>query len=300
MTDPTNRILLPVDVTHANKELVSMLSALIPLQNADVLLLSVRESLPSYESVLSTVADFPEDFAHTFEKKARTVLEELQSQLSKAGASVRMEIVSGPAGMMIDQIARDEHYRIIALSPGSHSRVEQFFLGSTSSRVVKHADGTILLLRPSHDPELKQVVFGIDGSPQSHEAMKAAVKQFKLKERKVGVTLCHVVTIPSALTFVSPVEFVAAIENNLSMEGETILATAEKELAELGITDAELMLRHGDPSIELLIAVKHKKANLLVIGAQGRTAVQHFLLGSVSSRIAMHAPCSTAVIKPTK
>ncbi|HEY9784089.1 MAG TPA: universal stress protein [Candidatus Obscuribacterales bacterium] len=299
MPSQPNRILLPIDVTHPTKDLVNHLSALIPLQGAEVLLLSVREELPSYERMLASMADFPEDIAHRFKSKAESVLKAFQDDLEFLGAKVKTEIVSGPAGMMIDRVARDENYNQIFLAPGSHSRVETFLLGSTSARVVKHAPGTVVVLRepPEKAADLKHVVFGVDGSPQSRHALLEAVDGFQLKERGTAITLCHVVAVPGVLTFISPVEFVAALENNLSMEGETILAAAEKALSEKGIKNAELMLRHGDPSTELIQAAKARKAGMLVIGAQGRTAVQHFLLGSVSTRIATHAECSVAVVK---
>lgn len=300
MAEQHNRILLPVDVTHDNDDIVRLLSTIVPLQGAEVLLLTVREQLPSYESILSSVADFPDDIAHVFEQKARTVLDGLKSQLEALGARVGIEIASGPAGMTIEQVAKDEKFYLTCVLPAKHWAAERFFLGTTSTHVVKHVPGTTLLLRPSDSDDLKDVVIGIDGSPQSHAALKTAVKQFDLKGRGSKITLCHVVSIPGALTFVSPVEFVAAIENNLSMEGETILAQGEKELSELGIKGAELMMRHGDPATELIQAAKHKRAGLLVIGAQGRTAVQHFLMGSVSTKIATQALCSTAVVKVVK
>jgi len=36
---------------------------------------------------------------------------------------------------------------------------------------------------------------------------------------------------------------------------------------------------------------------LIVVGAQGRSAVEQFFLGSVSHKLSLHAPCSTVVVK---
>ncbi|MBC8000451.1 MAG: universal stress protein [Leptolyngbya sp.] len=294
------RVLLPIDVTHPTEDIAERLEQIMPLDGLQTHILSVQELLPSYEGLLSSVADFPEDASNQFTVKARKVLDTLGETLTKKGAKVTTEQVSGPAAAMIEKVVKDENFHITALSPGSHSRVETFFLGSTTGRVAKHVAGTILVLRngPTSGP-LEQVVFGLDGSEKAKNAMIQAVKLFKLKERSVKITIVSVVFVPTALTFISPVEFVAAINSNANIACETILADAEKTLSDLGIAieNMEIMLRHGDPSNELLQAAKATRAGLLVIGAQGHAAVQHFLLGSVAQRAVMHAPCPVAIVK---
>lgn len=301
MSSVTNgRVLLPVDVTHPTKDLAERLEQILPLSGVKAHLLSVREELPSYERLLSAVADFPEDVPHTFDTKAKKVLEEIGAGLSKRGAAVTQEVVSGPTVGMIEKVANDENFTFTALAPGSHSRVEQFFMGSTTLRVAKHCPGMVLVLRNSQIAgPLETVVFGVDGSEHSVKAMIDAVNTFKLVERGVKLVLCSVAFVPTALTFVSPVEFIAAIESNANLAAETILANAEKTLADLGAKpeSIEIMARHGDPSVELLQAVKARQAGLLVIGAQGHSAVEHFFLGSVSQRAITHAPCPVAVVR---
>ena len=90
------------------------------------------------------------------------------------------------------------------------------------------------------------------------------------------------------------------IENNLLLEGETFLAEGKNILAEHGLKRVDCVLKEGDPATEIINLAFASEADLVVIGAQGRTAVQHFLLGSVSHRIATRCPCSTAVVKPER
>lgn len=301
MASLTNgRVLLPVDVTHPTKDLAERLEQIMPLSGLKAHLLSVREELPSYERLLATVADFPEDVPHAFEAKAKKVLDGVAETLSKKGAEVSQELVSGPTVAMIEKVARDEDFTFTALAPGAHSKVELFFLGSTTLRVAKHCPGMVLVLRNAQDTgELDTVVCGLDGSENAKTAMVQAIKAFKLSERNVKLVLCSVAFVPTALTFVSPVEFIAAIESNANLAAETILADGEKTACDLGVKqeNIELMARHGDPSNELLQAAKARKAGLLVIGAQGHSAVERFFLGSVAQRAVMHAPCPVAVVR---
>lgn len=301
MASLTNgRVLLPIDVTHPTKDLAERIGQIMPLEGLKAHLLSVREELPSYERLLATVADFPEDLPHKFETKAKQVLDKVGETLSSQGAEVTQEMVAGPPVAMIEKVAKDENFSLTALAPGAHSSVELFFLGSTSLRVAKHCPGLVLILRNAQETgPLESVVFGVDGSENAKAAMIEAIKTFKLAERNVKIVLCSVSFVPTALTFVSPVEFIAAIESNANLAAETILADSEKTACDLGVKqeNIELMMRHGDPSNELLQATKARRAGLLVIGAQGHTAVEHFFLGSVSQRAVTHAPCPVAVLR---
>ena len=158
----------------------------------------------------------------------------------------------------------------------------------------------VLVLRNAQETgKLETVVVGLDGSENAKFAMSQAIKTFKLAERGVKLVLCSVAFVPTALTFVSPVEFIAAIESNANLAAETILADGEKTAFDLGVKqeNIEMMARHGDPSNELLQAAKARRAGLLVTGAQGHSAVEHFFLGSVAQRAVMHAPCPVAVVR---
>ncbi len=293
------KVLLPIDLVHPVKPTVNELASLLSLEEAEVLLLYVKEELPAYENVLEIQADFSEDWVHEVEKRAQVVFADATSQLLPYCTHVHTEIVVGPAALMIETVARDENFELTALTPGSHSAVESFFLGSVSSKVVKHGPATVLILRPRAETvaQPKHVIMCIDGSTQSHYATKQAAKQFKLQSSDTKITLIHVVSVADVMKLISPVEYISLVESNLLLQGETFLADGKRILSELGCNQVECVIKEGDPATEIINLAKTLPADLVVTGAQGRTAVQHFLLGSVSHRIAMHAPCSTAVIK---
>lgn len=293
---PIPKILLPVDIQHPHEEVVDQLDALLKLAGVKVHLLYVKDELPAYEQILGTMADFPDDWKNELGKKINEVLDQLKLKLQQRGADVTTEVVSGPAAMMIEAVARDEGFEMVAMMPGSHSRVQQYLIGSTASRVVGHAPGTVLILRQSA-ATLKNVVIGIDGSDASLRAAKSAVQLFQLTERDVQITLVNVVSVTGIFKFISLVRFVAAVEDNLVMSGEAALTDAQNQLSEMGLKSIDFVLKNGEPADEILKVADSLNAQLIVIGAQGRSAVEKFLIGSVSSRISTYAKCSTAVIK---
>lgn len=296
------KLLLPVDIVHPVEPTINELKRLVDLKNCQVTMLYVKEELPSYERMIEGLADIKERFNNDVEKKAKAFFNELTPQVEPLCQSLDTEIVGGTAAMMIEAVAKDEKQDLTALTPGVHAKVEEFFLGSVSSKVVKHGPGTVLICRPNGKApdKISKVVIGVDGSPQSREAVLQAAKLFKLKESGAEITLIHVVSVADVLKLVSPVEYIGIVENNMLMEGETFLANAKQALAEQGIDKVFCVLKEGDPATEILNLTKSLPADLVVIGAQGRNAVQHFLLGSVSHRIAMHSPVTTAVVKSSR
>ncbi len=292
------KVLIPVDIAHPHDDLTEHVSWILPIKDSDVKLLFVKEILPSYERVVSSMADFPDDWSHQIDKKADEVLEPLQKRLIEAGAKVTAEVVSGSPEHMIATVGKDDGISITVIAPGQHSNIEKFFLGSTSSSVVKLATGTVLLLKDhrGHD-QLTHVIFGVDGSEESNNALKMGAEQLKLAERKVKVTILHAVSVPPLVSMFSPAEVAVSVQKNMEMEGETMLASALKILKDLGVENVEPRLVQGEPAWELIRYAEHTNAQLIITGAGGHKFVEHALVGSVASRIVTHAKCSTAIIK---
>lgn len=293
------KILFPLDMTNPVDKALDQVAALLPLQDREVHLLYVNEAWPSYENVIGASGQFADDFRKVVEEKAQAKLSEASTMLAGKCQKVTKEIVSGPPAMMIETVARDEHCDLTVVMPGRHPAVEQALLGSVSSNVVKHGPGTILIVRPqeNYPKQLKNVLIGVDGSPNAKEAMLKAVKIFELDKRDVRVLLLHAVDVADPLKFISPVEFISRVEQNLILEGETFLADAKRLLADAGVKHVDIALKEGKPAHEMVEVAKAVPADLIIAGAEGRTAVQHFLLGSVSHNIAMHAPCAVAIVK---
>jgi nucleotide-binding universal stress UspA family protein len=256
----------------------------------------VKEELPSMENSLRSLGG-PDEFDQQVRAQAKKVLDSFESQLTKLGAKVTQEVAAGPAAMMIETIARDGSYAITVLPPGSKEGVERYFLGTVSSKVVRHAPGTVLLLRGEPSAKLARVLIGLDGSEQALRALEQSVDLFKLNEKSANITLVNVVSVHPIFTMVSPVSYMTLVEGNLKMSGEAVLAEGEKRLSDVGIKHAEMKQVEGNPADCMIKMASEVNANLIVVGAQGKGMIEHFLMGSTSTRLADHANCSIAVFK---
>ena len=60
----------------------------------------------------------------------------------------------------------------------------------------------------------------------------------------------------------------------------------------------QTQLREGaDVAKEIFAAAEESGANLIMLGCKGEGAIKRFLLGSVTSRVARHAPCSVWAVR---
>jgi len=279
---------------------LSRLQSLVGLKGSEVTLLYVQEQLPSFEAVLSTQADFPDDLGHQVEKAARAELDKLAEQFKSAGAQVKVEIVHGPPAYMIEQVARDQGAHLMIVTAGNGAG-ERFLIGSTSQHVIRHSPCSVLILRaPKAAEEIKalnKILVAVDGSDKCLQAVVSAVENLNLEKSTLNIHIAHVVTLSPLVASFTPQSFVAALEENMIMEGEVALANAQKVFSDRGYKSVDIEVAHGNSAGEIIKMADKTGAGLIVIGSQGKGAVKHFLMGHVANRIVTHASAPTVVAR---
>jgi nucleotide-binding universal stress UspA family protein len=140
---------------------------------------------------------------------------------------------------------------------------------------------------------MDSIVVGTDGSPNGEAAVKQATRIAKDR----GGRLHLVSAFPEAPSFSESIASSAKRQPvNLREVAESVLGRAEAEAESQGV-DVMTHARGGDPAQVLLQVAEEQQADLIVIGARGLTGFQRFLLGSVSSKLAHHAPCSLMIVR---
>jgi nucleotide-binding universal stress UspA family protein len=75
-----------------------------------------------------------------------------------------------------------------------------------------------------------------------------------------------------------------------------VLARDERRFREAGFA-VEKHAREGDPAHVIIDVATEKEADLIAVGARGSTGVRRFMLGSVASKLAHHAPSSLLIVR---
>jgi len=136
---------------------------------------------------------------------------------------------------------------------------------------------------------MKKVLIAYDGSEGAKRALQTAVELFR--KREVVVTVVGVAEGMPLYGFAGTLPSPEQQE-----ERQRQLEEAEKTLAEHGIAST-LAKRSGDPATAILDEAQTEGADVIVMGTRGLSGPERWLLGSVSTKVLHHAPCSVLVAR---
>ena len=132
-------ILVPIDMAHLD-EWKSTLEAAATLGggHADITLLNVVEDIPNWAAV-----ELPRGIR---EKSLQDSKEELETIASSASTDLKVEVRAGHPYKTILEVAEEKNVDLILIT--SHKPdLQDYFLGSTAAKVVRHARCSVLVIR---------------------------------------------------------------------------------------------------------------------------------------------------------
>jgi nucleotide-binding universal stress UspA family protein len=208
----------------------------------------------------------------------------------QAGAALKSLKLNGRVvterGPVAATVAKAAGRGVQLLSVGSRGldAIDRFMLGSVSTHVIHHVSCSVLVVREAPRP-IRRIVLGIDGSAASKRAVQFFVKTLRPRataREPITVTVTH------AMPFLNYPE--------LREAGKGLVEECGAKLLRAGYR-VEKLATIGNPADELLKAAETHKADVIVTGAKGLSAIGRFLLGSASTRVVQHAHCSVLVVR---
>jgi nucleotide-binding universal stress UspA family protein len=137
------KILVGLDGSDVAQRAFERALDLAVLCSAELHVLSVEEKLPAYASTVGEVNE-EERFEHRYFLKVQA---DARLRAAERGVPFRAEVRPGHAADALVRKARNEAFDLIVIGHTGHSRLHQFFLGSTADRVVEHASCAVLVVR---------------------------------------------------------------------------------------------------------------------------------------------------------
>ena len=132
-------ILVPVDVAHVAKvnTIINNVSVLCG-SNSKIILLNVVEEIPNWAAV-----ELPKGIQ---DKSVRSSLKELQALAGSTDTEMEVEVRIGHPYKTILEVAKEKSADLIIVA--SHQPgLQDYFLGSTAAKVVRHASCSVLVVR---------------------------------------------------------------------------------------------------------------------------------------------------------
>lgn len=142
---------------------------------------------------------------------------------------------------------------------------------------------------------LKKILTATDFSPHSDVAITYAAEFSK----KFGaeVVLCHVMERPDLITQLPPVSEGYFPPNFGEIQEQHAHTHCQGVLAKAGLSNARIVLRQGNPYVEIVRTAREENADLIIIGTHGRGMIAHVLLGNVAEKIVRAAPCPVLTVR---
>lgn len=132
-------ILVPIDVTQAEKGKVAIdVARVLGEEGARIMLINVVENIPAYVAA---------EIAGDINEKAREDAHgDLENMVKAAGVKADVEVRSGSPATAILAAAEEKGADLIIVA--SHQPgLQDYLLGSTAGRVVRHATCSVLVVR---------------------------------------------------------------------------------------------------------------------------------------------------------
>jgi nucleotide-binding universal stress UspA family protein len=142
-----------------------------------------------------------------------------------------------------------------------------------------------------------KIILALDHSENSSEALRWVRRvEWPAGSRVIVMSAVAAALLPVSDAFAPEPEITSAIHDQQVKASRTLVQRAVRTLRDIGMP-AESRVVNGDPREQIVDLARNERADLIVVGSRGRTGLTKLVLGSVSSHVVTHAPCTVVVVK---
>jgi nucleotide-binding universal stress UspA family protein len=305
------RILVPLDGSPLAEAVLPEVKELAALHEAEVVLVRVAwaHAFPGMSAVDAQVRAVDE---------AQAYLALVETDLVAHGLSVRSVVRYGHAAEEILDHARVENADLIAMSTHGRSGVRRWVLGSVAETVVRHAAVPVLLVRLTGPAPVRATSAPAKAAtPSSLQSTAAAPIRHILcpVDLTAGCRDVMVAADAMATRFGADLTILHAVYDPLDATCSHIPHPPMEQLREEMIRVAEAKLRRqvrralgpsprasvvvvaGSPLQQILRFARTHRVDLIIMGTEGRTGLDHMIMGSTAERVVRTAPCPVLSIR---
>jgi nucleotide-binding universal stress UspA family protein len=301
-----NKILACVDGSEASPLVIRQALKWAAQQGAESLeILHVVDSKIEFP-VLASEFDEAADPRGEVEAKVGVKVEEMVKANLDDGEEVawKIKIITGRPYEVIIRRAREVGADLILLGHRRLSGWERLLLGSVASKVVPYAPCHVLVVRPGLE-KLGKVLVALDGTDESHAVASFGLDQARLLGAE-EVLFLHVVEEVTEATYTYWGSFTVGPEyyaraRKTAEEGMSQLMAELSRSREGTLPLCRTRVEVGRSHAMIIDLAEKEKADLVIVGDRGvSSALEGFLLGSVSAKVVRYSPASVLVYRLPK
>jgi nucleotide-binding universal stress UspA family protein len=274
------RILVPLDGSDLARNVLSQVSRLLLYEDGEVLLVRAVGVPPGDQSDVVEVPSL-------LQAQAVKYLEEVAAPLASQGARVRTIARLGNAADVILDVAAEEKATLVAMSTHGRSGIARWALGSVAEKVLRASPIPVLAVRSfsgetaagTAELALKKILVPMDAADLSKEIVGPATELAKLFGSEI--VLLHVCY---GMDCTLPIPQVTAADGEFRAAGVPV----------------RVVLKRGNPALEILETAAAEKADLIAMTTHGRAGLTRWTLGSVTEKVLRGSTVPLLVARPSK
>ena len=290
------RILCPIDFSEFSMHALEQAVALAHASGAEITTVHVfvaPDPIAELVPVGGAVALERVALSAGYRRQLETELTEFVAPVKAGGVPVTTRIGQGAPATVIVDTAAAIHADLIVMGTHGRSGFQRLLLGSVTEKVLRKAGCPVLTVprRAANTTELtfENILCAIDFSQASLHALDIALSM---------ADECH-----GRLTVINVLELLP--EGSLGIDGQPVLDTTDlraeleqnaRQQMAAAIPDArrhscdiQELITMGRPYREILRVAEQERADLIVVGVQGRGAVDLAFFGSTTQHIVRQA-----------
>jgi nucleotide-binding universal stress UspA family protein len=229
--------------------------------------------------------------------------EEAEKVRAMGGEVAGSHAGAGSADAEILRFAEELGAGLVILGSRGFGPLRRAVMGSVSSSVVRHAHGSVLVVRgdgPEGNHLPGRILLAFDGSKEADAATRAAVEISNATSSELHVVYSLNTELwrsyPGQIIPNTREEDLEDLEESKRKAGAWIDRQAERIRAE-GAKVEEVHLAFGKPDEAIVKLGEELEAGLIVTGSRGLGGVRRALMGSVSDSVVQHAHCPVLVVR---
>lgn len=235
-----------------------------------------------------------ENYSKVYGNIADSILNFAENMIQEKGFSVGTKIKSlGSAAEGILEQIEKEGYDLIII--GSHGKKGiQKWLGSVSRQVISNTEVPVFVSKKKNDN--KKILLTVDGSEQSFNSIRSAIKLFNLKDKEISIV--SIKESPELLPMEATLDrnWLDSIEKQQKIHAAKAINRAKSILEQEGVQTQNEAILTGNPAQKIIEFAEKEKTDLIIMGARTKTDLSKLLLGSVSKRVLENATSDVLIV----
>jgi nucleotide-binding universal stress UspA family protein len=295
------RILCPTDFSDLSRRALTHAVMLARWHGAKLTVLHIAPLMPMGAAFSPSGIT-----AVTLDPRARErLLDDLRAFAMPSGVAqvaADFKVQDGPVVRGIVAQAREGAADLIVMGTHGRGGFERLVLGSVAETVLRKAPCPVFTVSGAaegsapHEPtELRHVLCAVDFSAASQEALRYALSL--ARRARAPLTVLHVLEWPEHDPVGHRPPDLAEYKRSFQQDAMEHLHAAVPVEARQGCEVSETVAV-GTPWRQILRVAGEERADLVVLGVQGRGALDRRLFGSTAGHVVRQAACPVLTVRP--